>query len=74
MGEETAQFGWCALASMLGKSKRTCMRRKKELKNAGIILYTNKRNSSGYTYKAMYFFPAMVKAYLVRKSLKDEIF
>ncbi len=37
MGEEVAQFGWDALACMLGKSKRTCMRSRAELKAAGAI-------------------------------------
>ena len=30
MAEECAQFGWTALAKMLGKSKRTLMRQKKD--------------------------------------------
>ena len=52
MAEECAQFGWTALAKMLGKSKRTLMRQKKEMKAFGAILYTKKRSKSGYIYNA----------------------
>ena len=73
MPDECAQFGWSALAKMLGKSKRSCMRRKAEMKAYGAILYTKKKSESGYMYDAMYFFPSIVKAYLIKKSLDDEI-
>jgi len=72
MPEECAQFGWPALAKMLGVSKRTCMRRKKEMKETGAIMYTYKKNSAGVRYKAMYFFPSIVKAHLIKESTKNE--
>ena len=70
MAEECAQFGWTALAKMLGKSKRTLMRQKSEMKAFGAILYTKKRSKSGYVYDAMYFFPSIIKAYLIKKSIE----
>ena len=66
--EENAVFGWSALAKMLGKSKRACMRRRKEYLQGGVIHYTYKMNSAGGRYKAMFFFPSSVKSYLASKS------
>lgn len=74
MPEECAQFGWNALATMLGKSKRSCMRRKAELRSAGAIFYTTKINSVGRKYRAMFFFPSVIKAYLIQQSSKNELF
>lgn len=74
MLEECAQFGWTTLAEMLGKSKRSCMRRKKELHESGAIFYTTRINSMGRKYKGMFFFPSLVKAYLIKKSERGEIF
>ena len=71
MPEECAVFGWVALARILGVSKRTCMRRKTELRSAGVILYMTRINSVGRRYKGMYFFPSILKAYLIKK---DDIF
>lgn len=68
MGEEVAQFGWKKLAELVGKSPRSCMRRKKPLQEAGAILYTLKMNNYGRKYRAMFFFPSIVKAYIIRNS------
>ena len=74
MPDETAQFGWCKLAELVGKSPRACMRRKAALKSVGAIHYTMKRNSVGKMYKAMFFFPSVVKAFMVRTTLEDREF
>lgn len=74
MAEDVAQFGWKALAEMLGKSTRTCMRRKKALRDAGCISYTMRRNAVGRKYRAMFFFPSIIKAYIVRQSIEGDIF
>ena len=74
MPEEIAQYGWCKLAELVGKSPRSCMRRKKKLKAAGVIHYTVRENAHGNRYKAMFFFPSLVKAFLVRASMEDENF
>ena len=74
MADEAAQFGWCKLAEMVGKSPRACMRRKRELKESGAILYTLKNNAYGRKYRAMYFFPSVVKSFIMRKSLENEKF
>lgn len=74
MGEEVAQFGWQKLSELVGKSPRACMRRKAALKTAGAISYTTKINAVGRKYKAMFFFPSVVKAYIIRKSLENNLF
>jgi DNA-binding Lrp family transcriptional regulator len=74
MPEETAQFGWDALAKMLGKSKRNCQYRRKKLQDAGVISYTTALNSGGHPYRAMFFFSSVVKAYLARRSMEGEKF
>jgi len=74
MPDETAQFGWLKLAELVGKSPRACMRRKGALKEAGAISYTLKTNAMGRKYRAMFFFPSVVKAFIIRNSLENKIF
>ena len=74
MADECAQFGWLKLAELVGKSPRACMRRKADLKASGVISYTTKINAVGRKYNAMFFFPSIVKAYIVRKSLENNLF
>jgi len=74
MAEETAQFGWCKLAELVGKSPRACMRRKAALREAGAISYTYRKNTAGVKYKAMFFFPSLVKAFLIQQSGRGETF
>jgi hypothetical protein len=72
--EETAQFGWDALAKMLGKSKRSCFRRRKMLIETGAISYTISKNRGGHTYKAMFFFGSIVKAQVIRWGMDGDKF
>lgn len=74
MADECAQFGWLKLAELVGKSPRACMRRKAALKASGVIMYTIRNNNQGRKYRAMFFFPSLVKAFLVRQSSQGEIF
>jgi len=74
MAEETAQFGWRKLAELVGKSPRSCKRRRAALREAGAISYTVKINAVGRKYKAMFFFPSIVKAYIMRISLENKYF
>jgi len=74
MPEECAQFGWISLARMLGISKRSCMRRKKELQDAGAIFYMIRVNAMGRKYKGMFFFPSIIKAYLINQSIQGKMF
>lgn len=72
--EEHAEFGWDTLAWMLSKSVRSLMRRRQELMDAGVIMYTLRRHPTGSKYRTMFFFPSIVKAYLIRKASKGETF
>jgi len=72
--EDCAQFGWAALAKMLGISKRSCMRRKNNLQEAGVIFFLVRGNARGRKYKGMFFFPSIIKAYLIKNTMEGKLF
>lgn len=70
---ECAAFGWDTLARMLGKSKRSCMRLRPELIEAGVIFYTYKVIPTSTKQKFVGFFPSLLKVWLALKTAKSEI-
>jgi len=71
---EHAKEGWKALAEYVGVSKRTLMRRRDELKSAGVIYYRIKIMQNGGKQRVMFWFPTAILSYFLKKSEKGEMF
>jgi hypothetical protein len=71
MTEETAIEGWTAIAKMFGIDKRSMIRRRDELLEAGIIWYGKKRVGRK-CHKVVRAFPTNLKSWQIKKSAKGE--
>ena len=69
--QETAIFGWKAIAEMFGVSEKTMISRKAELENCGAIFYMLRGNPKRRMVAA---FPSLLKAWISIKSSKGESF
>lgn len=65
---EVAVPYWDSIARTLGMSTRSVIRRKSELKAAGIIFYRRQRGGK----KIVYHFPSRLKMWTGHKGLQDE--
>ena len=68
--EEIAIKGWDSIARIFGVSKRSMIRRKDELKEAGAIFYMWRGVPPQRVVCA---FPSVLKAWISKKSAKDEM-
>lgn len=65
--QETAIFGWKAIAEMFGVSERTIYRRRKELENCGAVFYMMRGRPPRRMVAA---FPSILKVWIIAKSGK----
>lgn len=69
--QEIAIQGWENIARMFNVHPRTAQRRRKELREAGVIFYINKGKPPR---KVVCAFPSMLKAWITAKAAKGEDF
>lgn len=62
--------GWEEIANFFGWSRSKAIAKKDELKTFGAIFYTRKGNPPMLTVQA---FPSVLRAWTIKKSLKNEI-
>ena len=70
-GIERAVQGWAPICDTLGCSRWTAMRRKDELRKAGVIFYMTQGRPPK---KNVYHFPSRLRAWIGLKSAKGENF